>query len=329
MAYKTNMKITKTKKRSGFILLLLAIIIILAFYPLPSQDPIKYYERESGQIKTEKVAGEKWLVWLYYNPIGEATLWTLAKRKLVSSIYGNMMDRTSSAKKIQPFIEDFDIDMSAAQEKEFNNFNDFFTRKLKDDARLIDTSSNIVVSPADGKILAFADIRNSDFIIKGYRFNVSSFLANPDLAQKYIDGALLIIRLAPVDYHRFHFPLSGNSSSNKKIDGYYYSVNPYALRKMAEIFCLNKREYTILSNPLFGDFVMAEVGATMVGSIVQTFKGGSVNKGEEKGYFKFGGSTVVLLFEKSKIHIDEDLLINTAKGYETTVKMGERIGEEK
>ena len=323
------MRITKTKKRWGIILLLLTIIISLAFYPLRPQDPIQYYERESGQLKTEKVAGEKWLVWLYYNPIGEATLWALAKRKLVSSVYGNMMDRSSSAKKINPFIEDFDIDMSVAQKQEFNNFNDFFTRKLKDGARPIDTISNIVVSPADGKILAYANIRNSDFIIKEYRFNVSSFLDNPDLAQKYNDGALLIIRLAPVDYHRFHFPVSGNLSPNKKVDGDYYSVNPYALRKMAEIFCLNKREYTILSNPLFGDVVMAEVGATMVGSIVQTFKGSSVNKGEEKGYFKFGGSTVVLLFEKNKIHIDKDLLINTAKGYETTVKMGERIGKEK
>jgi phosphatidylserine decarboxylase len=323
------MKITKNKKRWGIILLLLAIIISLASYPLTPQDPIQYYERESGQIKTEKVAGEKWLVWLYYNPIGEATLWAFAKRKLVSSIYGNMMDRTSSAKKINPFIEDFDIDMSVAQEQEFNNFNDFFTRKLKDDARPIDTISNIVISPADGKILAYADISNSFFIIKGYRFDVSSFLDNPDLAQKYHDGSLLIIRLAPVDYHRFHFPVSGNLSPNKKIEGDYYSVNPFALRKKAEIFCLNKREYTILSNPLFGDVIMAEVGATMVGSIEQSFKGSSVNKGEEKGYFKFGGSTVVLLFEKSKIHIDEDLLINTAKGYETTVKMGERIGEEK
>jgi phosphatidylserine decarboxylase len=323
------MHITKSKKRWGIILLLLAIIIILAFYPQPPQDPIQYFERESGQLKTEKVAGEKWLVWLYYNPIGEATLWALAKRKLVSSIYGNMMDRTSSAKKIHPFIEDFDIDMSVAQKQEFNNFNDFFTRKLKDDARPIDTSSTLVVSPADGKILAYADISNTDFIIKGYRFDVSSFLDNPDLAQKYHDGALLIIRLAPADYHRFHFPVSGNISQNKKIDGDYYSVNPFALRKKAEIFCLNKREYTILSNPLFGDVVMAEVGATMVGSIIQTFKGSSVNKGEEKGYFKFGGSTVVLLFEKSKVHIDEDLLINTAKGFETTVKMGERIGEEK
>ena len=315
--------------RWGIILLLLVIIISLASYPLTPQDPIQYYERESGQIKTEKVAGEKWLVWLYYNPIGEATLWALAKRKLVSTIYGNMMDRTSSAKKIHPFIEDFDIDMSVAQKQEFNNFNDFFTRKLKDEARPIDTSSNIVVSPADGKILAYTDISNSDFIIKGKRFDVSSFLDNPDLAQKYHDGSLLIIRLAPFDCHRFHFPVSGNLSPNKKIDGDYYSVNPFALRKKAEIFCLNKREYTILSNPLFGDVIMAEVGATLVGSIEQTFKGSSVNKGEEKGYFKFGGSTVVLLFEKSKILIDEDLLINTAKGYETTVKMGERIGEEK
>jgi phosphatidylserine decarboxylase len=238
------------------------------------------------------------------------------------------MDRTYSAKKIHPFIKDFDIDMSIVQEQEFKNFNDFFTRKLKVDARPINTSTNIVVSPADGKILAYADISNSDFIIKGKRFDVSSFLDNPDLAQKYHDGSLLIIRLAPVDYHRFHFPVSGNLSQNKKIEGDYYSVNPFALRKKAEIFCLNKREYTILSNPLFGDVIMAEVGATLVGSIEQTFKGSSVNKGEEKGYFKFGGSTVVLLFEKSKIHIDEDLLINTANGYETTVKMGKRIGEE-
>jgi phosphatidylserine decarboxylase len=328
-ANKAYMKITKNKKSWGIILLLLAIIISLASYPLTPQDPIQYYERESGQIKTEKVAGEKWLVWLYYNPIGEATLWAFAKRKLVSSIYGKMMDRTSSAKKINPFIEDFDIDMSVAQKQEFSNFNDFFTRKLKDDARPIDISSNVVVSPADGKILAYADISNSYFIIKGYRFDVSSFLDNPDLAQKYHDGALLIIRLAPVDYHRFHFPVSGNLSQNKKIEGDYYSVNPFALRKKAEILCLNKREYAIISNPLLGDLIMAEVGATMVGSIEQTFKGSFVNKGEEKGYFKFGGSTVVLLFEKSKIHIDEDLLINTAKGYETTVKMGERIGEVK
>ena len=321
------MKITKAKKRLGIILLLLVIIFILACFPSPPQDSIQYYERKSGQLMTEKVAGEKWLVWLYNNPIGEATLWTLAKRKMFSSIYGKMMDRTSSAEKIHPFVNDFDIDMTGVQEQEFENFNDFFTRKLKESARPIDTSFNSVISPADGKVLAYANIGNSDFIIKGFRFDVSSFLDNPVLAQKYRDGALLVIRLAPVDYHRFHFPVSGNLTSNIKVEGDYYSVNPLALRKKAEILCLNKREYTILSNPLFGDVIMAEVGATMVGSIVQTYKGSSAIKGNEKGYFKFGGSTVVLLFEKNKISIDRDLLINTANGYETLLSMGERIGE--
>lgn len=308
-------------------MLMLAVIIGIASYPQSPQAPIKYIERESRQIKTEKVPGEKWLVWLYDNPVGEATLWALAKRKLVSSIYGYMMDRPSSAKKIAPFIEDFDIDMSITHQQEFSSFNDFFTRKLKDDARPVDTSSNIVVSPADGKALAYADISNADFIIKGYRFDVFSFLDNPELAQKYDDGALLIIRLAPPDYHRFHFPVSGNLSANKKIDGFYYSVNPIALRKKAEILCLNKREYTVISNPLFGDVIMAEVGATMVGSIKQTYEGNFAHKGEEKGYFEFGGSTVVLLFEEGEIDIDDDLLINTTRGYETTVNMGERIGE--
>ena len=307
-------------------MLLAAVIAILAVYPLPPQAPIQYYDRQSGVLKTEKVAGEKWLVWLYNNPVGEATLWALAKRKAVSSVYGDRMDRPSSTKKIQPFVEEFDIDMSTAQKQEFNSFNDFFTRKLKNNARPVDTSSTVSVSPADGKILAYANISSSDFIIKGTRFDVFSFLNNARLAQNYHDGTLVIIRLAPCDYHRFHFPVSGNISPVTRIDGDYYSVNPLALRKMTEIFCQNKREFTIISNPLFGDVVMAEVGATMVGSIVQTYTGNFIKKGEEKGYFKFGGSTVVLLFEKNKIRIDEDLLINTLKGYETGIKKGERIG---
>ena len=320
------MNISKTQKRWGLILLLLAVIAILALYPVPPQAPIQYYDRQSGLLKTEKVAGEKWLVWLYNNPVGEATLWALVKRKVVSSVYGNRMDRPSSTKKIQSFVEEFDIDMSTAQKQEFNSFNDFFTRKLKNNARPLDTNSSVTVSPADGKILAYANISNSDFIIKGYRFNIFPFLNNDRLARKYLDGSLVIIRLAPFDYHRFHFPIGGRVSPITRIEGDYYSVNPLALRKMIEIFCFNKREFTIISNPMFGDVVMTEVGATMVGSIVQTYTGNFVTKGEEKGYFKFGGSTVVLLFEKNKIRIDEDLLINTLKGYETVIKEGERIG---
>ena len=320
------MNFSKTGKRWGLPILLVAAIVILAVYPLPPQSPIRYYDRHSGALTTEKVAGEKWLVWLYNNPVGEATLWALAKRKVVSALYGSSMDRPSSVKKIKPFVEEFKINLGTAQKQEFSSFNDFFTRKLKNDARPVDTCSAVAVSPADGKIPAYANIRNSDFIIKGHRFNIPSFLNDDRLAEKYLDGTLVIIRLAPFDYHRFHFPVGGSVSHVNRIDGDYYSVNPLALRKMAEIFCLNKREFTIISNPLFGDVVMAEVGATMVGSIVQTYSGNFVKKGDEKGYFKFGGSTVVLLFEINKIRIDEDLLINTLKGYETVIKEGERIG---
>jgi phosphatidylserine decarboxylase len=320
------MKISRAKKTLGLLLLLLAVVVAVALYPLPHQAPVRYYDRQDGRLKTEKVAGEAWLVWLYNNPVGEATLWALAKRKVVSSFYGSRMDQPSSVKKIQPFVEEFGIDLRISQKQEFFSFNDFFTRKLKVGARLVDTGSAVIVSPADGKILAYANAGNSDFIIKGYRFDVSSFLNNARLAQKYRNGTLVVVRLAPFDYHRFHFPVSGRVSPVTRIEGDYYSVNPIALRKMAEIFCLNKREYTIISTLLFGDVVMAEVGATMAGSIVQTYPGNFAKKGEEKGYFKFGGSTVVLLFEKNKIRIDDDLLINTLKGYETEIKEGERVG---
>jgi phosphatidylserine decarboxylase len=307
------------------ILILLGLLVGLAFYPSPNPSPNKYVERSSGIIKTEKVLGEKWLTWLYNNPVGEATMFTLVKRKFFSSLYGNMMDSPYSAKKILPFIEEYNIDINIAQNQEFNSFNEFFTRKLKNDARPINNDSNIVISPADGKILAYSNISNSNFIIKGYRFDVRTFLDDTNLAKKYKSGSLVVIRLAPYDYHRFHFPVNGKILSPTLIDGDLYSVNPMALRQMADIFLLNKREYTIISTKQFGDVIMAEVGATMVGSIIQTYTGDNILKGKEKGYFKFGGSTVVLLFEENKIIIDSDLLKNTENGLETEVKMGERI----
>lgn len=325
-ANKLTMKFTKTKKRTGLFLLVLILILLIGLFPLPTQSPVQYYDRESGDLLVEKIPAERGLVWLYNNPVGELTLWALMKRKFVSTQYGKRMDRPASAKAIEPFIEEFDIDMTAFQEQKFETFNEFFYRKLKDGARSVDTLANSVVSPADGKLLAYEDISNSDFFVKGYRFDVATFLNDSELAEKYLDGTLLIIRLAPADYHRYHFPIDGKVSPNIQIDGDYYSVNPLALRKRMEIFCLNKREYTIVSNPLFGDVIMAEVGATMVGSMVQTYSGDFIHKGQEKGYFKFGGSTVVLLFEKDKIKIDKDLLTNSVKGHETYVKQGERIG---
>ena len=318
-------KTEKFKKRY-LILFLLVIVLGLAFYPSKGPEPIRYVNRQTGELKTEKVPGEKWLVWLYNNPMGEATLATLVKRKFVSSLYGRMMDKPSSAEKIQPFVKEYGIDLSIAEKQEFSSFNDFFTRKLKKSARPVDQDSSVVVSPADGRLMAWDNLSNTDFLIKGHRFDVSSFLQDSLLAVRYKSGGLVVVRLAPNDYHRFHFPVSGKISPVHKIHGDYYSVNPIALREMADILLMNKREYTIIETARFGDIVMAEVGATMVGSILQTYEDDTAIKGEEKGYFKFGGSTVVLLFEPDKVVIDEDLLINTGKNLETYVITGERIG---
>ncbi len=299
--------------------------IVLTLWPVSDNNPIKYIDRTTGEVKTEKIEGEGWMRWLYYNPVGELTLQALVKRKFVSEVYGSMMDKSSSAEKIPGFVEKYNIDMSIAEKTTFSSFNDFFTRKLKPNARPIDPDSLVVVSPADGKLLVYDNISNSDFFVKGNRFNLSGFLNSSSLAEKYRDGILMIVRLAPPDYHRYHFPVDGKLSAPVKISGDYFSISPLALRKMVEIFSENKREYVEISSQVFGDVIMAEVGATMVGSIIQTYKGSEIKKGDEKGYFKFGGSTVILIFEKDKINVDKDLLKNSTNNIETTVKMGERI----
>jgi len=236
-----------------------------------------------------------------------------------------LMDKPSSADKIEPFVEKYGIDLSITQKQHFNSFNDFFTRKLKPGARPVNVDSVVVVSPADGKIFVYENIGKKDFYVKGYRFDMYEFLADSALADVYKDGIMMIVRLAPPDYHRYHFPIDGTVVKKKKIEGDYYSVSPLALRKIAEIFCMNKREYTVIDTKMFDEVVMCEVGATMVGSIIDTYKGDTVRKGEEKGYFKFGGSTVVLLFKHGKLEVDDDLIANSGRDLETTVEMGERI----
>jgi len=312
-------------KRNKHILVsvILILIVVLALYPTPPGEPIKYLDRSTNLAKTEKVAGEKWLVWLYNNPLGELALHTLVKRKFISSFYGFLMDKQWSADKIQSFVNNYDIDLSNVQKQKFDTFNDFFIRKLK---RInVDMDSLTVVSPADGKVLAYQNVNNEDFIIKGHKFNLEAFLNNSLLSNKYRQGSLMIFRLCPTDYHRFHFPVSGHISQPVSIIGEYYSVSPIALRKRIEILCQNKREYTIISTKNFGDVIMAEVGATMVGSIIQTYAGSTAWKGGEKGYFKFGGSSIVLIFKKNKVQIDLDLLQNTKNNLETSIHVGERI----
>jgi len=313
-------------KRTRFLWIAVVLLVFIGlFYPTPTPQPIRYVERSTRQIKTETVVGENWLHWLYENPLGKASLEILVKRKFLSALYGYWMDRPSSVSKIRPFIKKYHIDTTEFTTSQFSSFNDFFTRHLKPATRPIDTNPRTVVSPADGKLLAYQNLSNRDFIVKGYRFDVFQFLHDSALAQQYKNGSMIIIRLCPTDYHRFHFPVEGTVLKQVDINGAYYSVSPIALHRLTDIFLLNKRCYTTLKTKLFGTVVIAEVGATMVGSIVQTYQTHTVKKGQEKGFFKFGGSTVILLFKPNTIRIDNDLLQNTKNHLETEVKMGSHI----
>jgi phosphatidylserine decarboxylase len=291
-------------------------------------ENIKYINRQTGQFITEKPPGEGFLKFLYHNPFGELALNFLVKRKLLSALYGRMMDRRNSVKRIPKFVADLNIDMSEALKPidEFTSFNDFFYRKLNPQARPIGEG---LVSPADAKLLAFENMDAiGDFFVKGQKFTLATYLQNEQLAKKYKNFALLIFRLAPNDYHRFHFPYDGEVSETTKINGAYFSVSPYALEpNFTRVFCENKREYLTLFTKDKGDILLSPVGATMVGTIIETYTPNTyVNKGDEMGYFAFGGSTVVMLIDNQHFTIDKDILENTKNKIETAVIMGETIG---
>lgn len=310
-------------------LMIILILVLIIFIHLPKNiEKIIYIDRQTGDRIVEKVPGEFYLKWLYYNPFGKLCLNLIVKRKIISTIYGNKMDNKKSKLKILDFINKYDINVDESLKKieDFNNFNEFFYRELKKNSRKI--SNSFFISPADGKIIVFENIDKIDnFFIKGEKFNLKEYLNDEILANEYSDGSIAIIRLAPTDYHRFHFPVDGKILKNNQIVGDYYSVSPLALGKKINFFLKNKREYAILNNEKIGEIIISEVGATMVGSIIQTFTENSfVEKGSEKGYFKFGGSTVILIFKKGQIKFDKDIIENTISGYETKILMGESIG---
>ena len=291
---------------------------------------IKYYNRKQNKYEIEKVAGEKYLNWSYSSSSGKGLVELLLKKKLFSKLYGFYCDTKLSSKKIKSFIKMFDINMSmyAKNYNEFSSFNEFFIRSLKPGARIIDKNSNILISPCDGKLSAYENINLNEILqIKGFTYSLKELLQDDKIYNLYNEGTCLIFRLCPTDYHRFHFIDDGVCDHTTKIKGHYYSVNPVALKNIKKLFCQNKREWSVFHSNNFGDTIYMEVGATCVGTIVQNYSPNlKVSKGDEKGYFKFGGSTVIILFKKNTVKIDEDLLIQTQLGFETSVLMGEKIG---
>lgn len=289
---------------------------------------IKYYNRDKKDYEIEKVAGSKYLSWIYSSTLGKASLNLLIKRKLFSKIYGLYCDSSISKNKINSFIKEFNINMDSYEipKDGYKNFNDFFTRKLK--TNKLNVNKNTLISPGDGKLLAYENIDLDNIIqVKNFKYSLRELIKNEDIANKYQGGTCLVLRLCPTDYHRFHFIDSGKCTKSNKISGKYYSVNPIALNKINKLFCENKREWSILYSDNFDEVLYIEVGATCVGSIIQSFNPcEKITKGDEKGYFKFGGSTVILFLKKDLVKIDKDIINQSLNGIETKVSMGESIG---
>ena len=281
-------------------------------------------KNRKGEVVVTNEKQNELLKKLYSTSDGRRLLKVLT-RPVISKIVGDFMDSSFSKPLIRRFIRENNIDTSQYIMKTFRSYNEFFTRKIKPDRRPVDTEPTHLISPCDSKLSVYEIEESSIFRIKGSRYRVSDLVKNDFLARRFVGGYCMIFRLEVDDYHRYCYIDDGNKTSNIFIKGELHTVNPIALRRY-NIYKRNSREYTILHTDTFGDVVQVEVGAMMVGRISNHHNEYHFRRGEEKGMFEFGGSTIVLLFEKGRILPDRDLIRNTNENCETIVKYGEKIG---
>lgn len=271
------------------------------------------------------------LRFLYKNFFGTIIRKSLSK-KWFSSFAGWYCNRNISKCHIKPFIKEYRIDIDHAEKsiKDFSTFNDFFIRKLKPEARPIDAHPHHLISPADGKVIIMHNCTQSmKFPVKQSSFNLERFLGSKTLAQAFEGGTLMIFRLAPYDYHRFHFPLDCIPLKARIIHGRYESVNPLVYYTGIQPLTENERHLTLLLTKECGPVALVSVGALCVGKIIETYTGPNQwhKKGAEAGYFCFGGSTVVLIFKKGTLEVDPEILKNSQAGKETPILMGKKVAK--
>ena len=246
----------------------------------------------------------------------------------VSDICGKFLSTRLSRRIIPSFVKKNHIDLGIYEKQEFDSYNAFFTRKIKAEQRPINEQKNILISPSDGKVTAYPITQKGRFWIKHTQYSAAQLLKDERLAERYMGGWIYVIRLTVDDYHRYCYVADGEKSQNYHIRGVFHTVNPVA-NDVYPIYKENTREYSLLKTKRFKTILMMEVGALMVGRITNYEEAGTVRKGQEKGKFEFGGSTIILLLQKDAAVLDSDLIRNTEEGYETIVKMGERIGTAK
>ncbi len=269
------------------------------------------------------------LHFLYKNTVGKIVRSCLTK-PWASSLAGWMCDKRFSAYYIKPFINTYAINMHESENPiaHFKTFNEFFIRRLNPTARPFDNHPATVISPADGTLMVIENIsQNMLFPVKESKFDLTTFLGDQKLAQEFEGGTLLLFRLAPWDYHRFHFPITCTPSKATRIKGIFESVHPLAYFSGIQPLTQNERHLTLLKTDHFGEVAMLSVGALFVGAIKETYIADSKHKkGDEAGYFCFGGSTIVLVFKKNTLKIKPEYIQSTKKGIETPLKMGTTIG---
>ncbi|KAJ3054726.1 hypothetical protein HK097_000972 [Rhizophlyctis rosea] len=251
--------------------------------------------------------------------------------KNLSVKQGRKFDAPVSVKAIKHFVAFHNISLDEVAEplESFKSFNEFFYRKIKPEARkLASPDPRVLVSPADSRTTAFASVDAAKKIwVKGRGFTIEKLLQDPEQAKRYDGGTMAIFRLAPQDYHRFHFAVDGVVGPTNWIDGTYFTVNPMAIRTSVDVYTENIRCVTYIQTPHFGTVAYVCIGAMMVGSTILTSKEGQeVKRMDEHGYFAFGGSTILLIFEKGMVQFDRDILDNTEQCLETLVKMGNSVG---
>ena len=224
----------------------------------------------------------------------------------VSRLAGKFMDSRLSRLLIPGFIKKNSIDLSVCQKTEFDSFNDFFTRRLKPGERPVCPEKTALASPCDGLLSVFPIEKGSVFTVKGHAYTVGELTGDTGLSNEFEGGRCLIFRLTPAHYHRYIWPCDGKILVSKRIRGIFHTVRPGALERV-EVFKTNTREYALCESDMLGRFVLMEVGAALVGKIVNESQTGAFKKGEEKGHFEFGGSTVILLLKKDSASILSEL----------------------
>ena len=294
------------------------------------RSDIWVFDRRAGCMVREVVLGDRWLRAAYTPVLRPLCRWSLFRRPWASRLVGRFCDSRLSRRKIPRVIAQLGLDTDEFQDPvtSYRTFNEFFTRRLRPEVRPFDSTPAVFCSPADARLSAFAEWPDGNSVdVKSASYTIEELLGRSDAADAFSGGALLIARLCPADYHRFHYPATGSTRDAWEIPGGFESVNPTALATNPRVFVENRRIVNLLDLEMFGLTAFIEVGAFGVGSIVQTHSDGRFRKMDEKGFFKFGGSTIVLLFQAGRFVPDPDLIDRTRQGIETWVRAGERLGK--